>query len=825
MDDKTARVSLIEIKRAYDHFFNKGTTLAKIKDAALGDKLFPSPIPSNGSIGVPGRSIAWKLFLLAHEPLETSPVHAHMLVEAIRASRQAYKALLLEKMKAPDGSYDADLMFPGTAGTSVKDWVRNGGSRDAGDASSSSGNAGMGGIGPSPYSVSSANLEFNNPLSLHNENPWNAWFASVELRKTILQDVERTFPDIAYFRRPDVQLQLTNILFLFSVQHPSIGYRQGMHELLAPLYHAVAYDAIMEEQEGITIIAEGALRELCSPLWVAADAWALFKAVMRGVSRWYEWQETPLSISKSTTSATSLPNGSGGRSSPLPTHVRFDVRDGQQGGLKPYVAPIVQTCNLIQGTLLRTTDPQLFSAIQGTGIEPQIYGIRWLRLLFTRELSMPDALRLWDGLFACDPTFDLAQWVCIAMLIRIRNDLIPADYSGQLTLLLRYPTPPNSENSIPHHAVLLLRQALALQMAPNPSTGASIMIENRTILDIPIEVPAPVPTPIRRGHLGRQQMASTPGREGGHGQGHSRLSSVPSMGLPEMIARGLLERGESLGINKTLMSAVTELKRNIPDLAASLVRPVHQAETAFPLEGERPPQERPPWEPRTRFEMERDISQLRTRDKQIGDSLGWIVDVLLQDEEETENRQRLKKERREAIESLAYIRDVLISDAMVLEDDRLVGEEEGLRRKAKIQRQETGTTTTVGPVSGGALESSPPKPESSKIVSPPAPLPVIDSGPKTTGNRRRSQGSMSGMSVSHSHTPPVPADAGAAAGGGPTLAPWNYTRSTFSGHTVLPSASLPRPPPPTSRSLRRTGDQTPTRGEGSGYSDPLGAMR
>lgn len=46
---------------------------------------------------------------------------------------------------------------------------------------------------------------------------------------------------------------------------------------------------------------------------------------------------------------------------------------------------------------------------------------RWLRLLFTREFDMHDAMVLWDGLFACDPTFDLAQWVCVAMLMRIRN--------------------------------------------------------------------------------------------------------------------------------------------------------------------------------------------------------------------------------------------------------------------------------------------------------------------------------------------------------------------------------------------------------------------
>lgn len=46
---------------------------------------------------------------------------------------------------------------------------------------------------------------------------------------------------------------------------------------------------------------------------------------------------------------------------------------------------------------------------------------RWLRLLFTRECSMDDAMVLWDGLFACDPSFDLAPWICVAMLMRIRN--------------------------------------------------------------------------------------------------------------------------------------------------------------------------------------------------------------------------------------------------------------------------------------------------------------------------------------------------------------------------------------------------------------------
>jgi len=46
---------------------------------------------------------------------------------------------------------------------------------------------------------------------------------------------------------------------------------------------------------------------------------------------------------------------------------------------------------------------------------------RWLRLLFTREFNMDDAMVLWDGMFAVDPSLEIALWICVAMLIRIRN--------------------------------------------------------------------------------------------------------------------------------------------------------------------------------------------------------------------------------------------------------------------------------------------------------------------------------------------------------------------------------------------------------------------
>ncbi len=164
------------------------------------------------------------------------------------------------------------------------------------------------------------------------------------------------FPDIGYFRDPEVQTQLTNVLFVYSTTHPDIGYRQGMHELLAPLYYAVDFDSI---PEGASSIDDVSLKECCSRVWVAADAWALFSMVMRGVGHWYEWRETKLPVAGKTA---------------LASHVQLNVTPVDVG-LKPYIAPIVEACNRIQSTLLKSVDPQLWRSLQSSGIEPQIYGM------------------------------------------------------------------------------------------------------------------------------------------------------------------------------------------------------------------------------------------------------------------------------------------------------------------------------------------------------------------------------------------------------------------------------------------------------------------
>jgi len=353
-------------------------------------------------------------------------------------------------------------------------------------------------------------------------------------------------------------------------------------------------------------------------------------------------------------------------------------------------------------------------------------------------------------------------------------------------------------------------------MSPSSSAGASIVIENRNLLNIPTEVPDPPPAPGRRsarpGERGHRPSASD-GQAGADPSG-SRPSlarqSSHQMGLPESIARGLLDRGESMGINKTLLSAVSELRRNLPDLAASLGRttpPMHSASyAAFPLENERSPQERSPWEPRTRFEMEGEISEMRSLNKQLGKSVSWIVDALLQDEDGVKDIEQLKSiqsKKREALESLAYVRDVLNGGITEVEEERLWGEREFERRRSAVVV--TRHSENLG--SFGRPQINKPQPVA------PIPPHIGESGPQGVGGSRTSQKlSSSPLREASRRSPPrsslpvsppvkqtlySPPSSHVSAQSAP-IAPWHSTRTSFSGVAPPVASALPRIPPPTS---------------------------
>lgn len=58
------------------------------------------------------------------------------------------------------------------------------------------------------------------------------------------------------------------------------------------------------------------------------------------------------------------------------------------GEIQPYVAPIVEACNRVQSTYLKSVDPDLWKHLQASGIEAQIYGM-WVHSLYKSYRNSP----------------------------------------------------------------------------------------------------------------------------------------------------------------------------------------------------------------------------------------------------------------------------------------------------------------------------------------------------------------------------------------------------------------------------------------------------
>jgi TBC1 domain family protein 5 len=66
------------------------------------------------------------------------------------------------------------------------------------------------------------------------------------------------------------------------------------------------------------------------------------------------------------------------------------------------------------------------------------FGIRWLRLLFLRELEFPTLLVFWDAMFAIDnKELSLVNFLFVALLTCLRDEILKMDNSGCMKLLMQ----------------------------------------------------------------------------------------------------------------------------------------------------------------------------------------------------------------------------------------------------------------------------------------------------------------------------------------------------------------------------------------------------
>lgn len=163
------------------------------------------------------------------------------------------------------------------------------------------------------------------------------------MRADISQDVERCLQENFFFREPATKAKLIDVLFIYVKLNPDLGYRQGMHEILAPILWVIDRDAIEPSSlgKGSTDQEDGLMQSLLDANYVEHDSFTLFCSVMQTARAYYEHGEQ--------------------RSS--------------SGTLD--AIPIVNRCQYIHEELLSTTDLELADHLHALEILPQIF-LTWV---------------------------------------------------------------------------------------------------------------------------------------------------------------------------------------------------------------------------------------------------------------------------------------------------------------------------------------------------------------------------------------------------------------------------------------------------------------
>jgi len=133
---------------------------------------------------------------------------------------------------------------------------------------------------------------------------------------------------------------------------------------------------------------------------------------------------------------------------------------------EPVSVPQPETSVLVRCTdvfekQLKKSDRALQSHLVENDVAPQLFLLRWLRLLFAREFQLQDTVVLWSHLFAdaytrgspyssacpktaqdvakaCAEAMPLVNFVAVAMIRHIKSDLMNEDNSGCLQRLMKY---------------------------------------------------------------------------------------------------------------------------------------------------------------------------------------------------------------------------------------------------------------------------------------------------------------------------------------------------------------------------------------------------
>lgn len=323
----------------------------------------------------------------------------------------------------------------------------------------------------------------DNPLSTGESSTWAKYFANSELQKDIFRDVDRTYPEIDFFREEPIQQMMTTLLFVYAKKYPDVAYKQGMHEICAiPLYLAHRERVIRDTRSQYTL-EEGKqdfselVKQLYDPDFIEHDTYALFSKILTHLSPFYIQSRrfTP------PPAASQIDNSLG---------VTLDGANGNDsnGASNNNGSAVLRKCKYIQDVLLKKHDEALSIHLAEVELEPQLYLLRWIRIIFGREFHLEDTVTVWDSIFAFDDHFGFIDHMAVAMLIFIRSQLLNKEFADCIKRLQKYP-PVEDVVILIEHAIALTKPRPAGIVGPLPFPSSLPPSNNGT------PSPSTTPTP------------------------------------------------------------------------------------------------------------------------------------------------------------------------------------------------------------------------------------------------------------------------------------------------------------------------------------------
>ena len=259
-------------------------------------------------------------------------------------------------------------------------------------------------------------------------------------------DVERTFKELDLFKKKKININLINVLYIYSNEFPVPGYMQGMNEicgvLIYVLYRKFKLDSGFLENDKVKFCYFNLYKD---NFFIEDDLYVLFKSLMnKDILEFYRYNLP--SYKNSTFSKLSL------KEKIMLTKDEIDKSNESEIKKRFYLLfyKYLTQYNVEYGTLLVNL------------IEPDIFLLRWYLCLFSREFTIDNLLKIWDIILCyewientknnkkLDKHLNYIEFICISMLKEVKNKIKENenDSNAALITIMHYPEEININNII-----------------------------------------------------------------------------------------------------------------------------------------------------------------------------------------------------------------------------------------------------------------------------------------------------------------------------------------------------------------------------------------